>query len=171
MDDVAEIYFEGWRLGLKALAIYRNNCKVGQPLSNAKETTAAVRGEATAGHVGGPIRRRLPKKRPSQTVSFAVAGAEGYLTAGSYPDDGLGELEKLGSFAEPEAPQRGCILAQASGDFADFTDFVRHVVTPNLWTIEHDSCAPREVVRFFTPCTRFSHSRYWKSCATYRFTA
>ena len=39
-----------------------------------------------------PSRRRLPKKRPSQTISFAVAGAEGYLTAGSYPDDGLGEV-------------------------------------------------------------------------------
>ncbi|MCM3926544.1 vitamin B12-dependent ribonucleotide reductase, partial [Frankia sp. AiPs1] len=39
-----------------------------------------------------PVRRRLPKTRPSQTVSFAVGGAEGYLTAGSYPDDGLGEV-------------------------------------------------------------------------------
>ena len=39
-----------------------------------------------------PVRKRLPKKRPSQTVSFSVGGAEGYMTAGSYPDDGLGEV-------------------------------------------------------------------------------
>ena len=47
---------------------------------------------APIGHARAPQRKRLPKKRPSQTVSFAVGGAEGYLTAGSYPDDGLGEI-------------------------------------------------------------------------------
>ncbi len=45
-----------------------------------------------AAEPGRPVRRRLPKKRPSQTVSFTVGGAEGYLTTGSYPDDGLGEV-------------------------------------------------------------------------------
>ena len=86
VEDVEKAYFEGWRLGLKALAIYRDNCKVGQPLSDLKGKNASVEVEAR------PSRRRLPKKRPSQTISFAVAGAEGYLTAGSYPDDGLGEV-------------------------------------------------------------------------------
>jgi ribonucleoside-diphosphate reductase alpha chain len=90
VEDVEEVYYEGWKLGLKALAIYRNNCKVGQPLSDAREkktdATVAVQTEYK------PVRKRLPKRRPSQTVSFAVAGAEGYLTAGSYPDDGLGEV-------------------------------------------------------------------------------
>jgi ribonucleoside-diphosphate reductase alpha chain len=90
VEDVEEVYYEGWKLGLKALAIYRNNCKVGQPLSDAREkkTEAPVALQTEY----KPVRKRLPKRRPSQTVSFAVAGAEGYLTAGSYPDDGLGEV-------------------------------------------------------------------------------
>ncbi|WP_460956159.1 vitamin B12-dependent ribonucleotide reductase [Parasphingorhabdus pacifica] len=97
VSDVEEIYFEGWRLGLKALAIYRDNCKVGQPLSvgkgGRKESDKASEKQIEY----RPVRKRLPKKRPSQTVSFTVGGAEGYLHAGSYPDDGLGEMfVKLG---------------------------------------------------------------------------
>jgi ribonucleoside-diphosphate reductase alpha chain len=92
VDDIADVYFQGWKLGLKALAVYRDNCKVGQPLSAGKEAkkAGAVEIESTVEH--RPIRKRLPKSRPSRTVSFAVGGAEGYLTAGSYPDDGLGEV-------------------------------------------------------------------------------
>ncbi len=93
VEDIEEIYFESWKMGLKALAIYRDNCKVGQPLSTAKTSAtekAAETPAVTTDH--RPVRRRLPKKRPSETVSFAVAGAEGYMTAGSYPDDGLGEI-------------------------------------------------------------------------------
>ncbi|HZA16671.1 MAG TPA: vitamin B12-dependent ribonucleotide reductase [Pseudonocardiaceae bacterium] len=87
--DVEEIYLQSWKMGLKALAIYRDNCKVGQPLSTGKTATAAVE-KVTA--ETRPVRKRLPKKRPSETVSFTVGGAEGYLTVGSYPDDGLGEI-------------------------------------------------------------------------------
>ncbi|MFD6752032.1 vitamin B12-dependent ribonucleotide reductase [Micromonospora gifhornensis] len=99
VEDVEKIYFEGWKLGLKALAIYRDNCKVGQPLSVAKPNKAAEPAPTTA--VAPvvekvveyrPVRKRLPKKRPSETISFSVGGAEGYLTASSYPDDGLGEV-------------------------------------------------------------------------------
>ncbi|MGA6166695.1 vitamin B12-dependent ribonucleotide reductase [Amycolatopsis magusensis] len=86
--DVEEIYFQGWKLGLKALAIYRDNCKVGQPLSTGKSEQPAEPAKVEY----RPVRKRLPKKRPSQTVSFTVGGAEGYLHAGSYPDDGLGEI-------------------------------------------------------------------------------
>ncbi|BCL16377.1 hypothetical protein GCM10017556_41160 [Micromonospora sagamiensis] len=98
VEDVEKIYFEGWKLGLKALAIYRDNCKVGQPLSAAKPNKAAETAPAQVEKVVEkvveyrPVRKRLPKKRPSQTVSFSVGGAEGYLTASSYPDDGLGEV-------------------------------------------------------------------------------
>ena len=88
--EVEEIYFKSWQLGLKALAIYRDNCKVGQPLSTGK--TAAQRAEATVATEARPVRKRLPKKRASETVSFSVAGAEGYVTAGLYPDHGLGEI-------------------------------------------------------------------------------
>ncbi|MBW4722535.1 TSCPD domain-containing protein, partial [Saccharothrix obliqua] len=97
VEDVEQIYYQGWKLGLKALAIYRDNCKVGQPLSagrNAKTTTDTTPETVVEYR---PVRKRLPKKRPSQTVSFTVGGAEGYLHAGSYPDDGLGEIfVKLG---------------------------------------------------------------------------
>ncbi|SES48610.1 vitamin B12-dependent ribonucleotide reductase [Actinokineospora terrae] len=95
--DVEEIYFQGWKLGLKALAIYRDNCKVGQPLSAGKGAKASAKAEPETVVEYRPVRKRLPKKRPSQTVSFTVGGAEGYLHAGSYPDDGLGEIfVKLG---------------------------------------------------------------------------
>ena len=99
VEEVEKIYFEGWQLGLKALAIYRDNCKVGQPLTNAraaKKAEVAQRAESKPEPQTvieyRPVRHRLPKKRPSQTVSFSVGGAEGYLTASSYPDDGLGEV-------------------------------------------------------------------------------
>jgi ribonucleoside-diphosphate reductase alpha chain len=100
IEEIEEIHFQGWKLGLKALAIYRDNCKVGQPLSAAKPNKSAA--EVPAAAVAEPVvekvieyrpvRKRLPKKRPSETVSFSVAGAKGYLTASSYPDDGLGEV-------------------------------------------------------------------------------
>jgi ribonucleoside-diphosphate reductase alpha chain len=90
VEEVADVYYQGWKLGLKALAIYRDNCKVGQPLSDAKAKKADAPADATAEQ--RLVRKRLPRKRPSQTVSFSVAGAEGYMTAGSYPDDGLGEV-------------------------------------------------------------------------------
>ncbi|EWM65270.1 MULTISPECIES: vitamin B12-dependent ribonucleotide reductase [Micromonospora] len=101
VEDVEKIYFEGWKLGLKALAIYRDNCKVGQPLSAAKKNKSTVETQAPAAEPEKvvekvveyrPVRKRLPKKRPSETISFSVGGAEGYLTASSYPDDGLGEV-------------------------------------------------------------------------------
>ena len=88
VEDVANVYFQGWKLGLKALAIYRNNSKVGQPLSDKKQKAETLE-ELVAAQ---PVRRRLPKKRRSQTVSFSVAGAEGYMTAGEYDDGTLGEV-------------------------------------------------------------------------------
>ncbi|MFD6949970.1 ribonucleoside-diphosphate reductase [Nocardiopsis sp. TSRI0078] len=98
VEDFEHIYFQGWKMGLKALAVYRDNCKVGQPLSTgqSKEKERAEP-ETVAVEAARPVRRRLPKKRPSETTSFSVGGAEGYITAGSYPDDGLGEVfMKLG---------------------------------------------------------------------------
>ncbi len=90
--EIEEVYLEGWKMGLKALAVYRDNCKVGQPLSDAKAEVEEAPVETTKIVEYRPTRKRLPKRRPSQTISFAVGGAEGYLTAGSYPDDGIGEL-------------------------------------------------------------------------------
>jgi ribonucleoside-diphosphate reductase alpha chain len=99
VDDIAQVYLEGWKLGLKALAVYRDNCKVGQPLSDGKskkkdaekaEPVQAPKEEVRVEY--RPVRKRLPKSRPSRTTSFSVGGAEGYMTSGSYPDDGLGEV-------------------------------------------------------------------------------
>jgi ribonucleoside-diphosphate reductase alpha chain len=98
--DVEKIYLEGWKLGLKALAIYRDNCKVGQPLSVSKrQTTEAaepapqpVAAQPAPPHEVRPIRRRLPRQRSATVTRFSVAGAEGYMTASSYPDDGVGEV-------------------------------------------------------------------------------
>jgi ribonucleoside-diphosphate reductase alpha chain len=90
IEEVEEVYYEGWKLGLKAIAIYRDNCKVGQPLSDAKATKKEEASEAAA--PSPAIRKRLPKSRPSRTTSFAVGGAEGYMTAGTYEDGQLGEI-------------------------------------------------------------------------------
>jgi len=92
VEDVKEIYFQGWKMGLKALAIYRDNCKVGQPLSDAKAKTESKPAPAVASGLSHPVRKRLPKSRPSSTTSFTVGGAEGYMTAGTYPDGVLGEV-------------------------------------------------------------------------------
>ena len=91
VEEVEEIYFEAWKMGVKALAIYRDNCKVGQPLSDAKAKKADAPA-ATEVLVNQPVRKRLPKTRTSRTTSFSVGGAEGYLTSGSYDDGGLGEV-------------------------------------------------------------------------------
>ncbi|WP_372345251.1 vitamin B12-dependent ribonucleotide reductase [Streptomyces sp. KL116D] len=102
VEDVEEVYFEAWKMGVKALAIYRDNCKVGQPLSAKKKesekaevtakTEATIREAVEKVVEYRPVRKRLPKGRPGITTSFTVGGAEGYMTANSYPDDGLGEV-------------------------------------------------------------------------------
>ncbi len=100
VEEIEDVYLQGWKLGLKALAVYRDNAKVGQPLADGGSTAKGVAADKlAAGEVKvekvieyRPVRKRLPKRRPSQTTSFTVGGAEGYLTAGSYPDDGLGEI-------------------------------------------------------------------------------
>ena len=93
VEEIEQLFVEGWKLGLKAVAIYRNNCKVAQPLSaeNKKADRAAAR-EAEVSEVSHPVRKRLPLSRPARTTSFQVGESEGYITAGEYPDDGIGEL-------------------------------------------------------------------------------
>jgi ribonucleoside-diphosphate reductase alpha chain len=89
VEEVEQLFIESWKLGLKAVAIYRDNCKVAQPLSADKKKTADV---PIPAELAQPVRRRLPMSRPSTTTSYQVGDAEGYITAGSYPDDGLGEI-------------------------------------------------------------------------------
>jgi ribonucleoside-diphosphate reductase alpha chain len=88
VEEVEEVHLEAWRMGIKALAVYRDNCKVGQPLSDGKAKKKDAPVEAAA----APVRNRLPKSRPATTTSFSVGGAEGYMTAGAYADGALGEV-------------------------------------------------------------------------------
>ncbi len=96
IEDIEQVYMEGWKLGLKALAVYRDNCKVGQPLSASGKKTEEKEAPAEPAiqvvEISRPTRRRMPNQRPSTTTRFTVGGAKGYMTASSYPDDGLGEV-------------------------------------------------------------------------------
>jgi ribonucleoside-diphosphate reductase alpha chain len=85
-EDVADAYMEGWRLGLKALAIYRDGSKEVQPLSTKRAAKEAEK------QLAAPRRERLPDTRQSITHKFNVSGHEGYITVGLYPDGRPGEL-------------------------------------------------------------------------------
>jgi ribonucleoside-diphosphate reductase alpha chain len=85
--DIADAYLAGWRLGLKALAVYRDGSKESQPLSTSTEADKAAKKSAAV-----PRRERLLDTRQSITHKFNVAGHEGYITVGLYPDGRPGEL-------------------------------------------------------------------------------
>lgn len=85
VEDVAQTYIESWKLGLKAVAIYRDGSKGAQPLSTGKASAKPAPSPS-------PIRRKLPDERPSLTHKFSVAGHEGYVTVGLYPDGTPGEV-------------------------------------------------------------------------------
>jgi ribonucleoside-diphosphate reductase alpha chain len=107
VEEIEDIYLQSWKLGLKATAVYRDNCKVGQPLSDGKSdsskkdqaragdyaaSSAPVEVETKEVIVYRPTRKRLPKSRTSRTTSFTVGGAEGYMTSGAHDDGELGEV-------------------------------------------------------------------------------
>ncbi|MFP8874834.1 MAG: vitamin B12-dependent ribonucleotide reductase, partial [Myxococcota bacterium] len=87
-EDVSEAYTVGWKMGLKALAVYRDGSKRTQPLNTGKEETSA----AVAEVVAGPQRRKLKDERQALTHKFSIAGHEGYLTVGTYEDGTPGEI-------------------------------------------------------------------------------
>ena len=100
VEDVEALHMEAWRLGIKAVAIYRDNCKVGQPLSTQKADGEAKSGEGEGEveriveHVivAEPVRQKLPRIRRSKTFSFRVADCHGYATVGEYEDGRPGEV-------------------------------------------------------------------------------
>jgi ribonucleoside-diphosphate reductase alpha chain len=104
VEEIEDIYLQSWKLGLKATAVYRDNCKVGQPLADGKsDSSKADQARATSSSVEPvtevkevvvyrPTRKRLPKSRTSRTTSFTVGGAEGYMTSGAHDDGQLGEV-------------------------------------------------------------------------------
>jgi ribonucleoside-diphosphate reductase alpha chain len=108
VEDIEQIHIDSWKLGLKAVAIYRDNCKVAQPLSMAKKEGATIEplGLSTDETndtflVKGAIRRPLPKVRSAKTFSFTVSDSHGYVTVGEYEDGTPGEvfinIAKMGS--------------------------------------------------------------------------
>jgi ribonucleoside-diphosphate reductase alpha chain len=91
-EDISAAYMEGWKLGLKAVAIYRDGSKKLQPVSTKKHKDGKAKASAEATAPARPFRRRLPDTRQSITHKFSVAGHEGYLTVGLYEDGQPGEL-------------------------------------------------------------------------------
>ncbi len=97
-EEIANVYMEGWKLGLKAVAIYRDGCKRAQPLTTSKEETPKKKEVVTpvvptvAGEVYAPRRRRLSDERRAITHKFQIGGHEGYFTVGLYDDGQPGEI-------------------------------------------------------------------------------
>ncbi|MGA0971488.1 MAG: vitamin B12-dependent ribonucleotide reductase [Ilumatobacteraceae bacterium] len=101
VEDVEELHLLGWRLGLKAVAIYRDNCKVGQPLSTAKKDGESSDATGAAEEavqqviervVHQPVRQKLPRTRVSKTFEFRVADCKGFATVGEYEHGQPGEI-------------------------------------------------------------------------------
>ncbi len=98
VEDIEQLHIDSWKMGLKAVAIYRDNCKVAQPLSMAKKDGAkestAEKAQSTSDKIvlKGAVRRQLPKVRNSKTYSFTVAGLHGYFIVGEFEDGTPGEL-------------------------------------------------------------------------------
>ncbi len=94
VEDIAGVYLDGWRLGLKALAIYRDGSKTAQALKTdaGEKKDEPLPVEAVAVEPARPTRRRMPRERHSLTHKFSVGGHEGYITAGEYEDGSIGEV-------------------------------------------------------------------------------
>jgi ribonucleoside-diphosphate reductase alpha chain len=110
VEDVEQLHIDAWKLGLKAVAIYRDNCKVAQPLSTGKGESATAPVTATEVvervvekviTVKEPVREKLPRNRTSRTFEFRVADCKGFVTVGEYADGRPGEIfiriSKMGS--------------------------------------------------------------------------
>jgi ribonucleoside-diphosphate reductase alpha chain len=94
VEDIEELHLQSWKLGLKAVAIYRDNCKVAQPLSNKKEKTEeeVVSAEVAKVQLMHGGYKELPKKRTSKTFEFRVADCKGFFTVGEFEDGSPAEI-------------------------------------------------------------------------------
>ena len=101
VEEIEALHMLSWELGLKAVAIYRDNCKVGQPLSTAKKgdeqgtaesSAAAVIEKIVEKVVAKPVRQKLPRSRRGRTFEFRVADCKGFATIGEYEDGRPGEV-------------------------------------------------------------------------------
>jgi ribonucleoside-diphosphate reductase alpha chain len=92
VEEIEQAYIESWRLGLKAVAIYRDNCKKVQPLNTSRPVAEVAAGAAVPAVAPTPVRRRLPASRHAVCHKFDIAGHEGYLHVGFYEDGTPGEI-------------------------------------------------------------------------------
>ena len=93
VDEITQAYIQSWKLGAKAISIYRDGSKRTQPLNTSKDKTAAeVAQLAAAQLVTQPIRRKLPDERKALTHKFDIQGHEGYITVGLFEDGQPGEI-------------------------------------------------------------------------------
>jgi ribonucleoside-diphosphate reductase alpha chain len=92
VEDIADAYTQGWKLGLKALAIYRDGSKTAQALRTDAGDKVADEAEVKVDAAAAPARRKMPRERESITHKFSIAGHEGYITAGKYEDGSVGEI-------------------------------------------------------------------------------
>jgi ribonucleoside-diphosphate reductase alpha chain len=91
-EEIANAYLESWRMGLKAVAVYRDGCKRSQPLSTSREEGRPLAVAARPEEAARPARRKLPDERHAITHKFQIAGHEGYITVGMYEDGTPGEI-------------------------------------------------------------------------------
>jgi ribonucleoside-diphosphate reductase alpha chain len=92
VEDIADAYLQAWKLGIKALAIYRDGSKTAQALRTDAQDKKKDTIESDTEGERKPMRRRMPKERQSITHKFSIGGHEGYITAGMYPDGTVGEI-------------------------------------------------------------------------------
>src|SRR5262249_17258095 len=92
VEDIEQAYLEAWKLGIKAIAVYRDGCKRSQPLNTSKKEEAKTEAAIALPVEARPLRRRLPDERQSITHKFSIGGHEGYMTVGMYEDGTPGEL-------------------------------------------------------------------------------
>src|SRR6476469_9008286 len=93
VDEITQAYIQSWKLGAKAISIYRDGSKRTQPLNTSKDkTTAEIAQLAAASLVTAPVRRKLPDERHAITHKFDIAGHEGYITVGLFADGQPGEI-------------------------------------------------------------------------------
>ena len=156
VEDVEQAYLEGWKLGLKALAIYRDGSKQSQPLATKKEERKAGIAGAVPSH---PVRRRLPDTRHSVTHKFNVGGHEGYITVGLFEDGAPGELfivmakegSTIGGLMDVIGTETSLSLQYGVPLEALVKKFSHARFEPSGWTTNPDIPVAKSVVDYIFP--------------------
>ena len=153
VEDIIHAYMESWKLGLKAVAIYRDGSKRTQPLNTAKDKEEKKRLTAESKEPR-PLRRRLPDERRSITHKFDIAGHEGYIIAGMYEDGQPGEIFITMS-------KEGSTISGLMDSFATAISMALQYGVPlGDWSISSATCASSPRASPKTPISRWPN-RSW----------